>query len=81
MYLPPLLPLLLTCVSTEEGNGTPLQYSWLENSTDRGAWQATVHGIAGQTQLSIIFLSVSLQRLHTKYMGLPGFPTLDPQLQ
>ena len=29
----------------EEGNGNPLQYSCLENSTDRGAWQATVHGV------------------------------------
>ena len=29
-----------------EGNGTPLQYSCLENPTDRGAWQATVHGVA-----------------------------------
>ena len=28
-----------------EGNGTPLQYSYLENLMDRGAWQATVHGI------------------------------------
>ena len=27
------------------GNSNPLQYSCLENSTDRGAWQATVHGI------------------------------------
>ena len=27
------------------GNGDPLQYSRLENSMDRGAWQATVHGI------------------------------------
>ena len=26
------------------GNGNPLEYSWLENSTDRGAWWATVHG-------------------------------------
>ena len=31
----------------KEGNGTPLQYSRLENPMDRGAWQATVHGIAG----------------------------------
>ena len=31
--------------SPEEGNGNPLQYSSLENSLDRGAWQATVHGI------------------------------------
>ena len=28
-----------------EGNGSPLQYSCLENSTDRGAWWATVHGV------------------------------------
>ena len=27
------------------GNGNPFQYSCLENATDRGAWQATVHGI------------------------------------
>ena len=28
-----------------EGNGTPLQYSCLENPMDRGAWQAAVHGV------------------------------------
>ena len=28
-----------------EGNGTPLQYSCLENSMDRGAWWAAVHGV------------------------------------
>ena len=28
-----------------EGNGNPLQYSCLENPMDRGAWQATVHGV------------------------------------
>ena len=34
-------------------NGNPLQYSCLENSMDRGVWQATVHGLAKrQTQLS-----------------------------
>ena len=27
------------------GNGNPLQYSCLENSMDRGAWQGTVHGV------------------------------------
>ena len=32
--------------SPGEGNGYPLQYSCLENSMDRGAWRATVHGIA-----------------------------------
>jgi len=29
-----------------EGNGYPLQYSYLENSMDRGAWQATVHSVS-----------------------------------
>ena len=32
--------------SPGEGNGNPLQYSCLENSIDRGAWQTTVHGVA-----------------------------------
>ena len=35
------------------GNGNLLQYSYLENSMDRGAWWATVHGVAkSQTELS-----------------------------
>ena len=34
-------------------NGNPLQCSCLENSTDRGTWQATVHGVTkSQTRLS-----------------------------
>ena len=31
--------------SPRGGNGNPLQYSGLENPTDRGAWQAIVHGV------------------------------------
>ena len=31
--------------SSEEGNGNPLLYSHLKNPMDRGAWQATVHGV------------------------------------
>ena len=39
--------------SPGEGNGNPLQYSCLENPMDRGAWWATVHGVAkSQTRLS-----------------------------
>ena len=39
--------------SPREGKGYPLQYSCLGNPMDRGAWQATVHGVAmSQTRLS-----------------------------
>ena len=39
--------------SPGEENGNPLQYSCMENSMDRGAWQAIVHGVAkSQTRLS-----------------------------
>ena len=39
--------------SPEEGNGSPLQYSCLENSMERQAWWATIHGVAKSwTQLS-----------------------------
>ena len=33
-------------ISPGEGNGDPLQYSWLGNSMDGGGWQATAYGIA-----------------------------------
>ena len=40
--------------SPEQGYGNPLQYSCLENSVDRGAWQATVHGVTKSwTKLSM----------------------------
>ena len=40
--------------SPGEGNGNPLQYSCLENTMNRGAWWATVHGVTrNQTRLSI----------------------------
>ena len=42
----------LSCIGG--GNGNPLQCSCLENSVDRGAWQATVHGITNsQRQLTL----------------------------
>ena len=45
--------------SAGEGNGNPLQYYCLKNPMDRGAWQATVHGVAkSRTRLSdFTFLS------------------------
>ena len=40
-------------LSCREGNGTPLQYSCLENPMDGGAWKAAVHGVTkGRTRLS-----------------------------
>ena len=40
--------------SSGMGNGNPLQYSGLENPTDRGAWWATVHGVGkSRTRLSM----------------------------
>ena len=40
--------------SPGEGTGNPLQYPCLENSMGRGAWHATVHGVAkSRTQLSM----------------------------
>ena len=39
--------------SPGEGNGNPLQYSFLENSMDRGTWWATINGVAeSHTRLS-----------------------------
>ena len=34
------------------GNGNPLQYSCLENSTDKGAWQATDHGVTKESDMT-----------------------------
>ena len=42
----PSIKLVLCLRGCGGGNGNPLQYSGLENSMDRGAWRATVHGVA-----------------------------------
>ena len=49
--------------SPGEGNGNPLQYSCLENAMDRGAWQATVRGVAEswmQLSHSLFFLGTKI---------------------
>ena len=49
--------------SPRVGHGNPLQYSCLENSKDRGAWQATVHWVAkSQMQLSTANSSTSIHK-------------------
>ena len=35
-----------------EGNGNPLQYSCLGNSTDRGAWWVKIHGVAKEPNMA-----------------------------
>ena len=38
--------------SPGERNDNPLQYSCLESSMDRGTWQATVHGVAKESDMT-----------------------------
>ena len=53
-----------------EGNGTPLQYSCVENPMDGGAWWAAVHGVAkSQTPLSDLVKS-PLAMHHTLVLSL-----------
>ena len=72
-----LIPGLGRCLG--ERNGNPLQYSCLENSMDRGAWWATVYGVAkswtqlreqATTVVSITFLLVTWA--WCKLLGDPG---------
>ena len=50
-----------------EGNGTPLQYSCLENPMDGGAWCAAVHGVAGsRTRLSDFTFTFHFHALEKK---------------
>ena len=52
--------------SPGEGNGNPLQYSSLENSTDRGAWWVTVHRVPkSQTQLKRLSTHIGVQSVPT----------------
>ena len=77
------------------GHGNPLQYSWLENPMDRGAWQVTVHSIGKSwTQLKQLSMYRSLMGLfftvrpwseniaHTKYSLIFFFlHTVRPQIE
>ena len=56
--------------SPEEGNGIPLQYSCLGNPIDRGAWWATVHGVAkSQTQLKQLSMHAETLQLFRNRSG------------
>ena len=60
-------PSIIFCYSSPkggEGNGTPLQFSCLENPMDGGAWKAAVHGVSeGRTRLSDFTFTFHLHAL------------------
>ena len=56
--------------STGEGNCNPLQYTCLENSKDRGAWPATVHGVAKSWTWLRPFRTNTQKRCPFHYRGL-----------
>ena len=59
---------------TREGNGTPLQYSCLENPMDGGAWWAAVHGVAqSQTRLSNFTFIFTFMHWRRKWQPTPVF--------
>ena len=59
--------------SPEGGNDNPLQYSYLENAMDRGAWQATGHGV---TELGLTeTVSMNTDRLQSHAAAFPLLAT------
>ena len=57
-----------------EGDGTPLQYSCLENPMDGGSWWAAVHGVAeSRTRLSNFTLTFHFHALEKEWQPTPVF--------
>ena len=64
-WVRPLIPTPGSGKFPGEGNAKPLQYSYLQNPMDRGAWQATVHGVTKTwTQLSDFTFFLSSLPMH-----------------
>ena len=61
-----------------EGYGTPLQYSCLENPTDRGAWWAAVHGVA-ESRARLIDFTFIFMHWRRKWQPTPVFLPGEPQ--
>ena len=63
-----------------EGNGTPLQYSCLENPMDGGAWKAAVHGVAkSRTQLRDFPFTFTFMHWRRKWQATPVFLSGESQ--
>ena len=61
-----------------EGNGTPLQYSCLENPMDGGAWWAAVHGVAkSRTRLSDFTFTSHFHALEKEMATHPSVTCLE----
>ena len=61
-------------LSDGEGNGTPLQYSCLENPMDGGAWQAVVHGVSkSRTRPSDLTFPFYFHALEKEWQPTPEF--------
>ena len=58
--------------SPGKGHSNPLQYSCLENSVDRGAWWATVHGVT-KSQTRLKRLSMCTRKDPSSLFGYPVF--------
>ena len=57
--------------SPGEGNGNPLQCFYLENSMDRGAWRASVHGVIKASDITeLLTLSFSLYTFKISVLGI-----------
>ena len=60
--------------ATREGDGTPLQCSYLENPMDRGAWKAAVHGVTeGRTRLNNFTFTFHFHFWRRKWQPTPVF--------
>ena len=63
MVVSPLFSKVMLCIG--EGDGTPLQYSCLENPMDGGAWWAAVYGVPrSRTRLKRLSSSNAVQKSH-----------------
>ena len=66
--------------SLGEGNGSPPQYSCLENQMDGGAWQATVHGLAkSRTRLSDFIFNANTLKNHVAVTRRSHGSPVDPR--